>query len=109
MNLKASKSRAERPLRNRPQSTFDGVQSAGTGRTHCPCPRRVLRLIHDSTCVTLPTRPSLTHFFASKNAPVLTCCSPICTTRPDCLAAARQDSASAIDHVIVFSEYRSFP
>ena len=65
------------------------VQSAGTGRTHWPWPRGVLRLIHDSTWVTLPTRPSLIHFFASANAPELSCCNPIWTTRSDFFAASR--------------------
>ena len=103
MNLNPSNGRFARPFRNAGQSTFAAVQSAGTLRTHWPSPRGVLRLIHDSQCVTLPTRPSFTHCFASWNAPLLTCCRPICTTRFACFAARRHSSASAIDHVIVFS------
>src|SRR5579863_7964634 len=104
MSLKPSKGRSERPLRKAVQSTFCAVQSEGTGRTHCPLPCGVLRLIQDSTCVTLPTHPSLIHCLASVSAPELWCCNPICTTRSDALAAARHLSASGIDQVIVFSE-----
>src|SRR5581483_2697701 len=81
------------PFRKAPQLTFCDVQSAGTGRTHCPLPWGVLRLIHDSTCVTLPATPSLIHCLASANAPELSHCRPICTTRFDFCAAARHFSA----------------
>src|SRR5262249_4534374 len=104
MNLLASKARSERPFRNAFQFTFCALQSAGIGRTHCPLPWGVLRLIQDCTCVTLPTMPSFIHFFASASGPELSCCSPICTIRSDFFAAARHCSASAIDQVMVFSE-----
>ena len=38
------------------------------------------------------------------NAPELSCCNPIWITRSDFLAAAWHWSASATDHVIVFSQ-----
>src|SRR6516162_8096578 len=104
MNLLASKARSGRPFRNACQFTFCALQSAGMGLTHCPLPRGVLRLIHDCTCVTLPTMPSPIHFLASASAPELSCCSPICTMRFEPFAAARHFSASAIDQVMVFSE-----
>src|SRR5690349_8495361 len=103
MNRLASKSRFGRPFRNACQFTFCAVQSEGTGRTHCPLPCGVLRLIHDSTCVILPNEPSLIHCFASTKAPELSYCRPICTTRLESLAAARHLSASGIDQVMVFS------
>src|SRR5512141_1201371 len=109
MNLNASNGRAARPLRNASHPTLSAVQSGGTFRTHCPWPCGVFRLIQDSACAPLPTRPCFSHCFASANAPVLTCCSPICTTCFDAFAALRHSSASAIDQVIVFSEYRSLP
>ena len=103
MKRNASNGRAGRPSRNRSHCTLSAVQSDGTGRTHWPCPRGVLRLIHDSTEVTFPTTPSATHFRASANAPVLTCWRPIWITRSDRFAAARHASASGIDQVMVFS------
>src|SRR5262245_34824092 len=109
MNLLASKERARRPFRKASQFTFWALQSAGIGRTHCPFPWGVLRLIHDETWVTLPTIPSLTHFLVSAKDPELSCCRPIWTTRFEFFAAAKHCSASGIDHVIVFSEYRSLP
>src|SRR5215470_11812537 len=103
ISLNPSNGRSGRPLRKAFQSTFCGVQSAGTGRTHCPFPCGVLRLIHDSTWVTLPIAPSLISCFVSISAPELSCCKPICTTRSEPFAAERHLSASGIDHVIVFS------
>src|ERR1700752_4668440 len=102
MNLNPSKGRSGRPFRKALHSTFCGVQSEGTGRTHWPLPWGVLRLIHDSTCVTLPIHPSLIHCLASVWAPELWCCRPIWTTRLDSFAAARHLSASGIDQVMVF-------
>src|SRR5258708_29976202 len=81
MSLKPSNGRSGRPLRNALQFTFCAVQSDGTGRTHCPLPCGVLRLIQDSTCVTFPIHPSLTHCFASVSTPEPWYCEPICTTR----------------------------
>src|SRR5262249_1980144 len=81
MNLYASNERSVRPLRNELQFTFWAVQSEGTGRTHCPLPCGVLRLIQESTCVIVPSSPSLIHCFASANAPELSCCRPIWMTR----------------------------
>src|SRR5215475_12195975 len=106
MNLYGSKGRSVRPFRNALQFTFCAVQSEGTGRTHCPLPCGVLRLIQDSTCVIFPSDPSVIHFLASANAPELSCCRPIWITRSDFFAAARHSSASVIDHVMVFSQYR---
>src|SRR5215813_6842870 len=83
INRFGSKARCGRPLRKAFQPTFSAVQSLGISRTHCPCPCGVLRLIHDSTCVTFPTHPSLIHFFTSVKVPELSHCKPICTTRSD--------------------------
>src|SRR2546423_11709939 len=55
--LYASNGRFARPLRKAAQFTLAGLQSGGTGLTHCPWPCGVLRLIHDSTCVIFPRRP----------------------------------------------------
>ena len=104
MNRLASNSRCGRPFWNASQRTFAAVQSEGTARTHCPLPCGVLRLIHASTCVTLPTIPWLIHFFVSASDPELSCCNPTCTTDFDFFAAFMHSSASGIDHVIVFSE-----
>src|ERR1041384_1706019 len=71
MNLNGSNGRFERPLRNESHFTLALVQSGGTGRPHGVFPRGVLRLIHDSTWVILPTRPCLIHSFESHNAPEL--------------------------------------
>src|SRR5690349_16500460 len=86
MNLYPSNARSGRPLRKACQFTFCALQSDGTGRTHCPLPCGVLRLIHETTSVTLPTIPSLIHFFASAKAPELSYCKPICTTRSEFFA-----------------------
>src|SRR5258708_799431 len=59
MSLKGSKGRSGLPFRNALQLTFCAVQSDGTGRTHWPLPWGVLRLIQDSTWVTIPTHPTL--------------------------------------------------
>src|SRR5215472_12717950 len=104
MNLLESNARSGRPFKNAFQFTFWALQSGGMGRTHCPLPRGVLRLIQDCTWVTLPTMPSAIHFLASARAPELSCCSPTCTIRSEAFAAARHFSASAIDQVMVFSE-----
>src|SRR6266700_8210297 len=77
INLYGSNGRELRPFRKRFQSTFAAVQSVGTGRTHCPLPLGVLRLIQDSTCVILPAIPFLMHRRASATEPELSCCSPI--------------------------------
>src|SRR6185437_16904540 len=107
MNLLASNGCEGRPLRNASQRMLLALQSAGIGRTHCPLPCGVLRLIQDSTIVTLPTIPSLIHFLVSASEPSLSCCRPSCTMRSEFFAACRHSSASGIDHVIVFSLYRS--
>src|SRR5882724_5330527 len=78
-NLFGSNGLDSRPLRNRFQSTFAALQSVGTGRTHCPLPFGVLRLIHDSTCVILPAIPLFIHCLVSATEPELSCCSPIWT------------------------------
>src|ERR1700686_4124649 len=109
MNLYESNGRDCRPLRNSFQSTFPTVQAGGTGRTHCPLPLGVLRLIQDSTCVILPAIPFLIHARASATDPELSCCSPIWTMRSDFRAALLQASASAMDQVMVFSLYKSLP
>src|SRR5437764_8326217 len=104
MNLNGSKSRAFLPFRNASQRTLPAVQSLGTALTHCPFPCGVLRLIHASTWVILPTIPSLIHLRASCSAPKLVHCKPSPTTCFDLAAASRHCSASASDHVIVFSQ-----
>src|SRR3954469_20103047 len=76
INLFASNGQSGRPFRNALQLTFCAVQSEGIARTHWPLPCGVLRLIHDSTCVTWPSAPSLIHFLVSARAPELSCCSP---------------------------------
>src|SRR5882762_8829870 len=103
INLKGSNSRSGRPFRKAFQLTFCAVQSDGTCRTHWPLPCGELRLIQDSTCVILPAIPSFIHLRVSASEPELSCCSPTCTTRSDCFAAARHCSASGMDQVIVFS------
>src|SRR5215813_3505123 len=87
MNLLASNGWLGRSLRNELQLTFAGVQSDGVGRTHWPFPCGVLRLIQDSTWVIFPANPSWIHFLALARAPELSCCSPICITRSELLAA----------------------
>src|SRR5262249_36726881 len=104
MNLCGSKGRRGRPLRKASQLTLLAVQSCGIGRTHCALPRGVFRLIQVSTCVILPTRPSLIHCLASASSPELLCLSPIVITRSERLAASRQASASSNDQVMVFSQ-----
>src|SRR5579884_1230727 len=96
MNLFASNGCEGRPFKNAYQRTFCGLQSGGIGRTHCPFPCGVLRLIQDSTIVTLPTMPSLIHFFVSASDPSLSCCKPSCTMRSEFFAACRHSSASGI-------------
>src|ERR1017187_4498536 len=107
--LLASNAIFGRLTRNRSQFTCCGLQSAGISPYHWPRPCGVLRLIHDSTIVTLPNRPALYQRRASANSPELSCCSPICTTCLDFCAACRHSTASGMSHVMVFSQYTSFP
>src|SRR5271165_361869 len=104
MNWLASKAVLGRFTRKRSHFTCCGLQSDGIARTHCPWPCGELRLIHDSTIVTLPSVPSLIHLRASASSPELSCCKPICTTCFDFCAASRQATASGMSHVIVFSQ-----
>src|SRR5664279_4330361 len=107
--LLASNAIFGRLTRNRSQFTCCGLQSPGTSRYHLPWPCGVLRLIHDSTIVTLPNRPACYHLRASATSPDLSCCNPICTTCLDLCAACRHSAASGMSHVMVFSQYTSFP
>ena len=104
MNWLASNAVFGRFTRNKSQFTCAGLQSAGIARYHWPCPCGVLRLIHDSTIVTLPNIPCSYHFRASANSPELSCCSPICTDCFNFSAASRQATALGMSHVIVFSQ-----
>src|ERR1700744_2331685 len=109
MYLKPSNLGSFRPSKNSFQFTWSGLQSEGTGRTHCPLPIGVLRLIHASTLHTLPTLPSFIQRSASFSSPELSCCSPIWMTCFDAAAAFLHSTAPGMSHVIVFSEYKSFP